>query len=106
MTNSPLLHVLLELKTNGPVDTSCGICGNVETLLLGDYTEQELEIATVELPSLISQWPDRIPSMGGLFPVEGGPDAYRSDSNKWQNPRRIALLDWLIAQLEQEEQHG
>lgn len=93
-----LLEALRHIRANGPASTLCGICGNVADIC-GYYST-----AVRQLEALLVTWPDR--ASDDRFPVEGCLFEYALDDNKWQNPRRIALLDWLIEQLEQEEQHG
>lgn len=95
-TTNPLLEALRHIRTHGPASTLCGICGNVADIC-GYYSA-----AMSQLEALIVTWPDR--ASDDRFPVEGCIFEYALDDNKWQNPRRIALLDWLIAQLE-EQQH-
>lgn len=90
-----LLEALHTIKTHGPASALCGICGNVADIC-GYYST-----AVQQLEALIANWPDR--ASDDRFPVEGCLFEYALDDNKWQNPRRLALLDWLIAQLEEQE---
>lgn len=94
-----LLEALRHIRTNGPKRTNSGICCNV-------YVQDHSDSLQDELKELIARWPDKTQSGYDQFPIEGSPSAYNRTINKWRNPRRLALLDWLIAQLEQEEQHG
>lgn len=55
-------------------------------------------VAVQQLEALIVTWPDR--ASDNRFPVEGCLFEYAANDNKWQNTRRVALLDWLITQLE------
>ena len=87
-----LLEALHRIRAHGPADPWTGICGNVARVCgYGSTAAQQLE-------ALIATWPDR--ASDDRFPVEGSLFEYLADDNKWQNPRRLALLDWLIAQLE------
>ena len=91
-----LLPVLKQIKTRPPrLDE--GICGNLQ-ILLGEIPFCK---ATTDLRDLMEKWPET--SGDRIFPVEGKIDMFLVDSyhNKlWDNPRRIALLDWLIKELE------
>lgn len=92
-----LLEALRRIKAEGPRNTRHGICGNAH--LLDDSDSLQLL-----LQALIAIWPDKAPSGLDLYPIEGSHTSFvAAGSNKWQNPSRIALLDWLIAKLEQEE---
>lgn len=91
-----LLEALRHIKTHGPKYTNRGICCNV-------YTQDHSDSLQNELHELIARWPDKTPTGGDLFPIEGSNLAYHRAINKWQNPRRLALLDWLIAQLEAQQ---
>ena len=93
-----LLEALRHIRTHGPKYTESGICYNVSALDHSDSLQDELQ-------ELTSRWPDKTPSGCDLFPIEGSHLAYHRTINKWQNPRRLALLDWLIAQLELEQHH-
>lgn len=92
-----LLEALHHIKTHGPKYTGRGICCNV-------YVQDHSDSLQDKLQELIARWPDKTPSGCDLFPIEGSSQAYCRTINKWQNPRRIALLDWLIAELEQEQE--
>lgn len=94
-TTSPLLEALHTIRTHGPTSTLSGICVNVADIC-GYYST-----AVRQLEALIVTWPDR--ASDDRFPVEGCIFEYVADDNKWQNPRRIALLDWLIEQLEEQQ---
>ena len=101
-----LLEALRQIKSNP--DRTCGICGNLEALI-----EEFYEIGGVyvhlgdKLEELFKAWPDchqlfGMPDTG--FPVSGH-RKYREEVNNqtlWQNPKRIALLDWCIQTLENE----
>ena len=88
-----LVKTLRDIRDNGPLMQTAGICINVAAMV-GD---EEL----AELKALLPKWPDRARSAN--FPVEGNAIDHMRDLNKWKNPRRLALLDWLIATLEKEE---
>lgn len=57
------------------------------------------------LRSLLGKWPDKAENHHhDHYPVEGSCVEYLIDSQQailWRNPRRIALLDWLIKELEE-----
>ena len=93
-----LLEALRNIRTCGPKYTGRGICCNV-------YVQDHSDSLQDKLQELIARWPDKTPSDYDLFPIEGSSLSYHRTINKWQNPRRLALLDWLIAELEQEAQH-
>ena len=92
-----LLEALRQIKSNPP-DQEYGICGNLEVHLQLDN----------KLDGLFEAWPDchqlfEMPDTG--FPV-GGHKEYREEAKNqtlWQNPKRIALLDWCIQTLENEK---
>ena len=92
-----LLTALRRIKTEGPANTRHGICGNVHLLDASDSLQEQLQ-------ALVATWPDKASSGLDLYPIEGSHSSFvAAGSYKWQNPRRIALLDWVIAKLEQEE---
>lgn len=91
-----LLWVLKKIKA-GPQQPDKGICGNLRTLI-GD--EKFREVAS-DLCDMMETWPET--SGDRFFPVEKTRAAYVHDAKRgalWENPRRIALLDWLIKELE------
>lgn len=69
-----------------------GICFNVELALqfteVGQFKQR--------LSDLMEGWPDRFDSYA--YPVDGYDeyDAGKTAGELWDNPRRWALLDWLI----------
>lgn len=76
-----------------PIRLDQGICGNMRTLV-GDEVMPRLR-------ALMSQWPKARKCEG--YPVEGSVTEYMNSVRQktlWENPRRIALLDWLIKELE------
>ena len=96
-----LLEALRQIKSN-PIK-EYGICGNLEALLIKEFVEPGGVYFSLE--GLFKAWPDchqlfGMPDIG--FPV-GGHRKYREEVNNqtlWQNPKRIALLDWCIQTLE------
>ena len=91
-----LLTVLKQIKKRPPY-LDKGICGCARDIL-GD---QEFNRVIIHLRDLMAKWPETTGDRA--FPVEGSASKYLVDSYNdklWQNPRRIALLDWLIKELE------
>lgn len=91
-----LLEVLKEIK-HRPVRLDQGICGNLRTTV-GD---EKWKVMSLHLRAMMDKWPERLPNR--FYPVEGTQERYMADAANrilWQNPRRIALLDWLIEELE------
>lgn len=82
------LHdILLQVKREG--DAICSQCMNTVA-----YTDK----VGKELDALLARWPDRRGEIGCL-PIEGNMSVFHeAAANKilWENPRRHALLDWLI----------
>ena len=99
-----LLEALRQIKSN-PLDQTHGICGNLEALLIKEFVEPGGVYLSLE--GLFKAWPDchRLFGMPDTaFPVSGH-RKYREEVNNqtlWQNPKRIALLDWCIQTLENE----
>ena len=97
-----LLEALRQIKSNP--DRTCGICGNLEVLLSDEPVGVYFRLED-ELEELFKAWPDcrRLFGMPDTaFPVSGH-RKYREEVNNqtlWQNPKRIALLDWCIQTLE------
>lgn len=84
-----------------PIRLDQGICGNLRTLV-GDEKWRE---TSMHLRGLMDKWPET--SGDRFYPVEGSGATYLSSARHrtlWQSPRRIALLDWLIKELENEAQ--
>lgn len=111
---SPLLQAALSKCKQSP-DTRWGICKNVADFVRAsdiDYkTKAEALLrVTVELGKLMSAWPDKAVDKSqshAVYPVEGNPriyDRHQAEGILWQNPRRIALLDWLLEQQQCESQ--
>ena len=105
---TPLLYAAL-LKCKKETDTRWGICKNVTDYIRAANIDYELKAATMqeivkELDAMIEKWPDKAREKGQSFshyPVEGDFRIYDADQAQgilWQNPRRIALLDWLMEQ--------
>ena len=100
-----LLDCLKHIKANGPIDKSSGICGNVMQVAeeLKGFDNTRL---VRELDKLLVEWPgnaakSRFAKMS--YPVEGKSSLYFARAKTmtlWRSRRRIALLDWLIEELE------
>lgn len=87
-----LLKNLRRIRDEGPQIPSSGICANV------DYLGTRLPA------SLLLEWPGSIDPLAA-YPVEGSLSVYNRDAAEgtlWKNPRRLALLDWLIDTIEKE----
>ena len=105
-----LLEALRQIKSN-PIK-KYGICGNLEALLIKESEELGGVYFRLddELEELFKAWPDcdqlfGMPDIG--FPVSGH-RKYREEVNNqslWQNPKRIALLNWCIQTLEKENEN-
>lgn len=89
-----LLDALRRIRNNGPLFPQYGICANVAKLTQYDQG------ADRALQQLIQQWPRKQASPN--YPVEGSSFAYNMSPDKWEDTRRIALLNWLIDTLETE----
>ena len=105
---TPLLYAAL-LKCKKETDTRWGICKNVTDCIRAANIDYELKAATMheivkELDALMGKWPDKVVDKSqpyAAYPVEGDFRIYDADQAQgilWQNPRRIALLDWLMEQ--------
>ena len=87
-----LLKNLRRIRDEGPQIPSSGICANMT--YLGTSLPEDL----------LAAWPDGIENPESC-PVEGSFDCYCQSGylgTLWQNPRRLALLDWLIDTIEEE----
>lgn len=105
---TPLLYAAL-LKCKNDPDTRWGICKNVTDYIRAANIDFELKAATMqeiikELDALMSKWPDKAVDKSqsyAVYPVEGDfrlYDRHQAEGILWQNPRRTALLDWLMEQ--------
>lgn len=94
-----LLAALIYLQRNGPA-TSDGICAHIDSYL-AEHSSRLVQVEASRLRhNLMETWPD---SCGdSAFPVEGYAE-YHSCHDKWQNPRRWQLLNWMITQLEAQQ---
>lgn len=100
----PTLHeALVELRrlVDDPVwrltvNGRIGICGNVRDAMYGVHsTFADYGPLYDELANLFERWPWS--SGCPTYPV-GGHEEYSGNRNRWANPRRVELLDWLIAE--------
>jgi len=91
-----LLEILKDLRDNPSRRKEwCGICSNVR-----QHPGNEKDEASLYISWLTRKWPDA--GEDWQYPV-GGVKEYsleRAKDTIWQNPRRLALLDWMIAELE------
>ncbi len=102
-----LLEIFTKLKNKGPFDRGAGICFNTfYNFGLGHRNREEVN---EKLNQLISSWPDikknEDQTPNTLHPVEGNFDDYGKaamSETLWENPRRLALLDFMIKTLEKE----
>lgn len=103
-----LLEALRQIKSN--LDRTCGICGNLEALVIKESEEPGGVYFRLDdkLEELFKAWPDcdqlcGMPNIG--FPVGGCKEFVKQarDGTLWDDPKRIALLDWCIQTLEKEK---
>lgn len=117
-THKALLWALYKVRDNiAKADT--GICGEVfkwlkEYCMVNDnyaegdnYEERHsvVEATMRELQAIMNKWPGGGRRLDDRYPVEGSGYKYTIaviEQKLWSNPRRIALLDWLIKELENE----
>lgn len=71
-----------------------GICNNVAGYLSRVEDNDEYLLAIERLYELSTTWPERDPRTM-CYPV-GGEREYEDKAHLWTNPRRLALLDWMI----------
>ena len=101
-----LLEALKKIKENP--DKRRGICFNL-FYLIAELSDKEFRDTDESLKSLFKQWPDHHRKGDGSldldFPVGGYMEFTKQscDGTLWQNPKRIALLDWCIQTLEKEK---
>lgn len=97
---APLLAALINLRDLGPTIPADGICPNTRSYIHRNYHENKPLHEAVRLLQhhLMETWPDS--SGDSCFPVDGYEEYFVSCADKWQNPRRLQLLTWMIAQLE------
>lgn len=113
-----LLHeVLVDIRDNGAEFQEAGICYNVDMHDRVHGTRGHHAVTRL-LRVLVATWPERC--RGTLFDVSGfdGPramhdgrfypvggldeyDREQEDGTLWHNPRRIALLEYLIKRTEE-----
>lgn len=96
-----VLQRLIEVRDGNRLET--GICGNV--LSVFKTCDHRYDQANELLDELVLRWPGGGESFGSLIYPIGGHREYHEEKDAgtlWQNPRRLALLNWLIVQLENE----
>ena len=96
---APLLAALLDLRDNGPITRADGICQHIDSYMQQHHADKQLRDAVRYMRHhLMETWPDS--SGDSYFPVNGYEEYFHCNADKWQNPRRLQLLNWMIAQLE------
>ena len=97
---TPLLAALIYLRDNGPIIPADGLCTNINSYIRCNYPDdKQLREAIRQLHRhLMTTWPDS--SGDNSFPVDGYEEYFIICADKWSNPRRLQLLNWMIAQLE------
>ncbi len=100
-----LLTALEKLRESEDRYPYLGICGNIEYSGLENYWC----FAADEIDRLISLWPEIAVNenkvISTIYPVEGSQKEYKRDSEDetlWENPRRLALLEFMIKTLKEE----
>lgn len=91
-----VLQRLIEVRDGNRLEV--GICGNV--LSIFETCDLKYDQADELLDELILRWPERDESF--IYPI-GGQRQYHEERDAgtlWQNPRRLALLNWMIEELE------
>ena len=104
---SLLLKALKQVREDAGKGTS-GICGEVfkrlkEYCMVNDNYEAAVEATMHELQAIMNKWPGGRRRLDDRYPVEGSGYKYTValiEQKLWSNPRRIALLNWLIEELE------
>lgn len=94
---APLLAALIDLRDAGPTIPADGICPHIDSYVRRHYAKPLQHAVRLLRHHLMETWPDS--SGDSSFPVDGY-EEYFSHADKWSNPRRLALLNWMIAQLE------
>lgn len=115
--NKLLLHILKKVRDTQQ-KREYGICGEVQKRLkkyymVGrgfsdkgpDYPKRCNAVVREQgiLGQLMLKWPDGLHSEDNRYPVEGNGRRFEvamEAGELWSNPRRIALLNWLIKELE------
>ena len=98
---APLLAALHTLRDNGPTIRADGICPHIYSYMQQHHRDnkQLREAVRCMQHHLMETWPDS--SGDSSFPVDSYKEYFSiSTADKWQNPRRLQLLNWMIAQLE------
>lgn len=96
-STAPLLAALINLRDAGPAVPANGICPHIYSYVLTHYPNYKHAVRNLQ-HHLMETWPDS--SGDSHFPVDGYEEYFSISADKWSNPRRIALLHWMIAQLE------
>ena len=113
LINSNLLNMLSMLKESIETDPDTiykkhAICKNINLMLYDLYDHLSYkdiaQIGSMHISALnraILSWPEiHTDNSDGLYPVGGRLEFQKegSDGTLWLNPRRLALLDWLLSQ--------
>lgn len=102
--DSLILKALRQLKVQGPKDKFHGLCLNIKLNLIAEgMYPYHVSLAMERVDDLFAKWPE---SKNATFPVEGSFMQHMNKTairSRWTNPRRLALLDWMIAYLETQE---
>ena len=97
-----LLDALRIIKGMKKEPGTPAICRLVKDIIT-DRTDEA--VAHIKLSALFERWPLRAEYTSVCCPVEGSYAKYSeavADKTIWNNPRRHALLDYLIEELEKE----
>ena len=93
-----LLAALIDLRDAGPTIRANGICPHIDSYMRHDAKPLQHAVRLLR-HHLMETWPDS--SGDSYFPVDSYKEYFSfSTTDKWQNPRRLQLLNWMIAQLE------
>lgn len=90
-----LKDILIQIKEDGPPLPNDGICANVDRLSGHDKE------TSAEFEELMASWPES-QDQRNIYPVEGSAHHYfmaQRHHSLWDNPKRHALLDWMIGEL-------
>lgn len=99
---APLLAALINVRDNGPASPADGICPHIDSYARHYAKPLRYDIRRLR-HHLMETWPDS--SGDSHFPVDGYEEYFAiAHTDKWSNPRRLQLLNWMIAQLERDTQ--